>query len=434
MERMPTPAADVAHLLKRAGFAAPSAQVAQLSALSLDVIVDRLLDMSNSPGPLVVPEFDNAALSNWEKYTAFIQRWYDRMATTQMPIIEKMTVFWHNHFVSSADKSPDFLMWQQIALYRSHALGNLRQLTHAMAIDPAMLIYLDNRSNSKWGAQQNFARELMELFTMGVGNYTEAEVIEVARAWTGHGIIDDTNTYTFRPTWHDTGNKTIFGTTKNWDGPEVIDAIFTLPAKRLATARRIVTKLWTYFAHPNPPETVIAALANEFIAANFEIRPLLRALFLRPEFYSTTAKQGLVRSPVEWIVAVMKACRVTGLELHPEWYGRELGQQLTAPPNVNGWQSNAYWLGTSSMKARGDLATSLHWKLADLERHPLANIDALTPAAAVTQLLNYFDITVSSSTRTVLETFVTSSRSNKRAWNADAVLSLALLTPEFNLA
>jgi uncharacterized protein (DUF1800 family) len=439
---MATPAADVEHLLRRSGFRASSVQVAQLSALNLADVVNWVLDATRSPGALVVPELTDPAKSDWEKYLAYVHGWYDRMATTTFPIAEKMTIFWHNHFVSSAGKASMTAMFRQLTLYRANALGNVKTLTQAMAIDPAMLVYLDNATNTKYGAQQNFARELMELFTMGLTdaagnkNYTELDVIEVARAWTGYGIDWDTEEYLLRSNQHDTTNKKIFDITRNWDGPEVIDYIFTNSAKRTATARHLVKKLWTYFAHPDPAENVVADLAAVLVANSFEMMPLLKALFLRPEFYTTTAKQGLVRSPVEYIVASMQASKVTADEIHPEWFADEMGQQLIYPPSVDGWKWNEYWLSTSAVKARGDFATHMHWTLGsdEIKRHPLASNVGLTPAQVVTKLLTSMDLSVSSTTRVALERFVTSSRSNTRQWNEGMVLVLALLCPELNLA
>jgi uncharacterized protein (DUF1800 family) len=438
---MPTPAADVAHLLRRSGFSAPSTRVTELSALPLADIVDWVLDPMRADGPLVVPQLNDPALSQWEKYVAYLHAWYDRLAGANSPITEKMTIFWHNHFVSSSDKASHTAMFSQLALYRANALGNLPALTQAMALEPAMLIYLDNASNTKTGPQQNFARELMELFTMGIGNYTELDVIEVARAWTGYGIDWKTEKFLYRGDRHDNDLKTIFGVRKNWTGPDVIDAIFAMPDQRLATARFIVTKLWTYFAHPNPSETIVSQLAQVLMAANFEIRPLLRALFLRSDFYTDTAKQGLVRSPVEYIVATMHALRINADDLHPEWFHSQMGQELTSPPSVAGWKWNEYWLSTSALKTRGDFATHVHWKLGDLSRHPLGAISELawnepwpTPASAVTTLLTAMDVTVSAGTRLTLENFITNSRANNRHWNEDMALVLLLLCPEFNLA
>jgi uncharacterized protein (DUF1800 family) len=439
---MPTPAADVAHLLRRSGFRAESDRVTELAALSLTDVVNWVLDTTRSPGALVVPALSDPAMSDWEKYLAYTHAWYDRMATTTFPIAEKMTIFWHNHFVSSAGKASMKAMFRQLTLYRSNALGNMKTLAQAMAIDPAMLVYLDNATNTKYGAQQNFARELMELFTMGLTdaagnkNYSELDVIEVARAWTGYGIDWDTEEYLFRSNQHDTGNKKIFDITRNWDGPEVIDYIFTNSAKRSATARHIVKKLWTYFAHPNPPENVVTDLAAVFVANSFEMMPLLKALFLRPEFYTTAAKQGLVRSPVEYLVSSMQALKVTADEIHPEWFADEMGQQLIYPPSVDGWKWNEYWLSTTAVKARGDFATHAHWLLGsdEIKRHPLAAIDGMTPTQVVTTLLRSLDLSVSSTTKLALEHFVTNSRTNNRSWNQGMVLVLALLCPESNLA
>ena len=182
-----------------------------------------------------------------------------------------MTLFWSNHFVSSFDKVYDArAMWDQVQLYRSLALGNFRTLCHQMALTVAMLEYLDNATNAAGSPNQNFARELIELMTLGPGNYTEADVDASARAWTGHGIDDSVQPrrYVFRPTWHDNGTKTFFGTTKNWDGPAIIDEILDNPAKRTIMARFICRKLWGWFAYAKPADAVINGLADVFVANN----------------------------------------------------------------------------------------------------------------------------------------------------------------------
>ena len=143
-----------------------------------------------------------------------------------------------------------------------------------MAIQPAMLLYLDNDANVKGAPNQNFARELMELFLLGVGNYTEADIIASAQAWTGHGIDTTIRNYKFDPTEHDNTNKTFFGTTKNWNGPDIITEILTNPTKKVIAAKFITTKLWSFFAYPNPSDTLVSTLANVFTSSNWNIKSL----------------------------------------------------------------------------------------------------------------------------------------------------------------
>ena len=431
---MPTTVIQVRHLLRRTGYQATPTLVGELSTLDLPALVEWIL---NAAAALEVDpvEFSDPGKSDWEKQVAFIQQWYDRMATSSSPLVEKMTLFWHGHFVSSAEKV-GHLAWMvsQIRLYRQHAIGDFKVLTQAMALEPAMLEYLDNSSNTKYGAQQNFARELMELFTMGVGNYTETDVDEVARAWTGHGVDWDLMTYKYREARHDTGLKTIFGTEKRWTGPEVIDTILTRADKRDVVATFISKKLWGFFAHSNPPPAALQAIAAAFSASSLDIKTLLRTMFLRPEFYSDTAKNGMVRNPAEYVTAVLRATQMTAAELHPEWNDDNMGMRLLYPPNVAGWKTNGYFISTSAMAGRGDFAQQVHWALNKAGKHPLVDSTKQTPAALVALMASYLEVSFSPGTTTVLTNFITRTRTGQHKWTEPMLLPLAMLTPEFSVA
>jgi uncharacterized protein (DUF1800 family) len=452
---VPTPAADVAHLLRRAWFGGTKDQIATFSARNLADVVDEVLTTPLPPNdvPSPPPTLNDGVTSGWEQYVDLIEWWYDRMATSSTPIVEKMTFFWHGHFTSSHSAGFNInWTYDQNVLFRTRALGDMHLLTKEMAVQPMMLDYLNNRYNTKWGAQQNFARELMELFTMGIGadHYTEQDIIEVARAWTGHSIDWQTDKYLFRNYDHDTGNKSIFGVpAKNWDGPEVIDYIFTNSDKQLATARFMARKLWTFFAYPNPADTIVDELATIFITNNFMVKPLLRALFLRTEFYSPTAKNALVRSPVEYMVALMRALNVPANVIHPQWYGDKMGQAIFDPPNVAGWKNNAYWLTTSAMSARADLAMDMHWRMwgdkndpARANIHPLKHLEgemdrrnySKTPVQMVDLIESYLDVTFGSGTRQALVDFVTNTRAGQHRWTEPQLLVLALVAPEFHVS
>ena len=432
---MPTPATDVAHLLRRAAFGGTHAQIAALAQLDLVDVVHQVLDLANAPAVVPPASYGDPNVGAWTQLVDLMHWWLDRMATSPTPIIEKMALFWHGHFTSSQDTVNNVTwMYEQNSLFRRRALGDLHLLTQEMAIQPAMLEYLDNRSNTKYGAQQNFARELMELFTMGVGNYTEVDVAEVARAWTGHTITWPTVVYGFNASLHDTANKTIFGITKNWDGPEVIDAIFTLPTKRAAVATYLTTRLWTFFAYPNPSAALIAPLAAAFDAANFDIATAVRAMFLHPEFYSSTAKNALVRSPTEYVVAILRGTGLTAADIHPEWYDDRMGQALFYPPNVAGWKNNAYWLTTSTMAARADLADHVNQRLDTLKLHPLAASASMTVPQAVDAALGLLDVPVSIGTRAAMTDWLARTRAGQHRWTEKKLVILALLAPEFHVA
>jgi uncharacterized protein (DUF1800 family) len=245
---------DIIHLLRRTEFIARPARVTELTPLTLEAAVDNILDIAPNQ-PVNQPVYVHDSSSSWTQRLQFHDWWIDRMATAPRPFQEKMTLFWHGHFVTEWDpiERTDF-MAQSIDLYRTHALGMFRPFTHAMAKDTQMLTYLSNRFNVKGTPNENFGRELLELFTLGVGNYTEEDVLSCARAWTGHNL-NSANQYTFYPTKHDTGMKTFFGVSRNWDGPEIIDEILlNNTAKRLVSATYIARKVWEFLAYPNPAQ------------------------------------------------------------------------------------------------------------------------------------------------------------------------------------
>ena len=432
---MPTPLREVAHLLRRAGFGGTRTQIAELAALDRTALIDHVLDLTSAPVDTPPASVRNPSISGWDRYVDLCNWWYMRMATSPTPSIEKMTLFWHGHFTNNHFNTQN-AQWtyDQNALFRTHALGDLRILTQAMAVQPAMLSFLDNRSNVKGGAQNNFARELMELFTMGSGQYTENDVIEVGRAWTGHTVNDTTLSYEFKPEWHDDEPKTIFGITKNWNGPDVISEIFASPRKRAATARLVVMKLWSFFAYADAEDSIIRDLSAVFIMSGFNIASVLRAMFLRDEFYGPYALRALVRTPTEYIVAVLRGTGMSADELHAEWYAERMGQSLFNPPNVKGWGSGQYWLTTTAMGARAQLVERIDWTLAARNAHPLVNRYDLTPASLVDLAATIIDVDMTLDTRTALTEFVTQTRAGHNGWTEPHLLTLTLLAPEFHVS
>ncbi len=432
--------ADIAHLLRRTEFVAKPARVTELAALSLAAAVDNVLDFGPNgsptvPASLAVHDPDNG----WEQYVAAVDWWLDAMKSRPRPMQEKMTLFWHGHFVSSwfdgIGRSDH--MTHQNQLYRTQALGNFRTLTQAMALEPAMLVYLNNADNRKEAPNQNFARELMELFTLGIGNYTESDVEAAAQAWTGYNADWPAYQYQFFPTRHDNGNKTFFGTTKNWNGPGIIDEILRdNPAKKQVAARFIVNKLWDFFAHPGGPAPVIDALTTVFLNSDLDVRTLMRALLVRPEFYGTTTKQGLVRTPVEWMVAIMHATGLTPDELGASWIGERMGQSVFNPPNVAGWKHNSYWLNTSALSGRAQVARGVTWRLRNNDG--FSNLASMSTSAAVDYVAAYFNIApLSVTTRNALIAAQQAERTANGAsgwWAATNLLTMAMLTPEMHMA
>jgi uncharacterized protein (DUF1800 family) len=220
-----------------------------------------------------------------------------------LPLAERMTLFWHNHFVSAQDKVPyPQLLLQQDLLLRRDALGHFGDMLHAVAKDPAMLIYLDGAGNRKERANENFAREVMELFTLGEGHYTQQDVSQAARAYTGWSVDPDTEQYVWRANFHDYGEKTVFGRTGNFDGDTLLDMLLA----RAQTATFITAKLWREFVSPSPDPAQLAPIADAFGASDYDIKVALRGLFLSDAFWASGNRATLVKSPAEFVVGTLR--------------------------------------------------------------------------------------------------------------------------------
>jgi len=432
-------AANVAHLLRRAGFGATNAEVATLAAQPWATIVDQLLDFSSAPADAQPAFLTDSTKGDWEKEYLLQQWWLDRMATSTTPLQEKLTLFWHGHFATANYKVSDMLlMYRQNALFRAGAAGNFRDLVHSMSLQPAMLIWLDNDPNVKGSPNENFARELMELFTLGVGNYSQADVVASARAWTGHNTLDgDRTQYHFYPDRHDTDPKTFMGVTQNWDGPDIIDYILGGSATSKQTAAEfIATKMWTFFAYPDPEPAVVTSLAASFLANDLSVHDLVRAIFMHPNFVSPKAMTGLVRTPAEWVAASMRVVGLTAPDANPQWFMDDMGQTLFEPPNVSGWRPNDYWLTTSRLWARANWARYIIWR--NDVQNSLSDITAMTVPDAIQRGFDFFGIdTPSAHTRAKLEAWLTKQRADTHAWTNWTfinLLTLLMLSPEFNLA
>lgn len=425
---------DVALLLRRSGFfSAPDAIDALLGEPSWAAVVDRVLDTSANPAETIPPEVADPNTPLVPAIIAGTRYWMDRMVTSPTPIVEKVAFFWHGVLTSAVPNPSMAQVFAQIATWRARGLGDVHDLMQAMAVDPAMLDYLDNADNRKASPNENFARELMELFTMGNFSYTEEDVVGMARAWTGHNLQYATGQYVFRPTQHDDGPKTIFGITRNWDGPETITEIVR-GSKQPVCARYLAGRLWSSFVAPDPPDALLDELRDAFIAAGMDVRELLRVIFRRPEFRSPDTRTALVRSPVEWEVAIVAATGVTLDALGIASYQQRLGQVLYRPPNVSGWRQNRAWISSSAMWAKGEIATNLQAALASA-----GTFDAwasLPVADAVAAAFDRFGVDApSAATRAHLEAFVAAERAAGRGAVAPATLGAVMtLTPDFQLA
>jgi len=434
---------DAAHLLRRAGFGGTLAEINALAGQDRAAAVENLF---SAPVPADVPpaNFSDSSASDWDRWVALTQWWYERMISSTNPLVEKMTLFWHGHFCSAQDKVGNvLLMYQQNAMFRANALGNFRALAHAVGRDPAMLFYLDNDPNVKGVQNENFARELWELFTLGIGNYTQDDIVASAKAWTGHGVTPwpGPYSYQFTDSEHDHSQKTIFGQTHDWDGDDVLDLTLADQAqgislavdKRGVSARFIAKKLWTFFAYPNPDPSLVNLVADAFVANAWDVTSALRVIFNHDAFYSTTAKQGLVRSPAEFMAACMKYSGIGPADAHPEWYADQMGQELFNPPDVSGWKNNAYWISAAGFWARASFVRDLTWQASS--KKILLDTRSMTVPAAVQAILDEFALTtVTPTTRTALQGWLTAERAAHGWAERVNLFTLVMLTPDFQLA
>jgi uncharacterized protein (DUF1800 family) len=282
------------------------------------------------------------------------QWWLWEMLTTSHPLAERMTLFWHNHFATSQQKVVrSMAMWNQHQLLRANALGSFATMLHGMVRDPALLAYLDNANSRKEAPNENLARELLELFTLGEAStskaYSEADIKEAARALTGYSIEPDTGAFVFRPRIHDTGSKTIFGKTGNVDGDGLVDLILTEPQ----TARYIVGKLWLEFVSPTPNPAVIAKAADAFRQGKYDVSAALRVLLLSDEFWAASNRGSLIKSPIDLLVGVARQFQFA-ISQPDVLVNRSagLGQNLLMPPNVKGWPGGAQWINATTLLER----------------------------------------------------------------------------------
>jgi len=356
-------------LLTRAGFAPNAAEAAEFALLTREAAVERLLagvrTAAVTPAPAwiderLVPPRELRAMGD-EQRKAELQKqirmglelrgwWLREMVATPSPLTERMTLFWHNHFVSAQPKVRYAqLMYRQNALLRVHALGRFDDLLHAIAKDPAMLIYLDVATSRRGAPNENFAREVMELFTLGEGNYGEHDIKEAARAFTGWSIDPAAGTFVFRRLLHDGGEKTVFGRSGRFDGDAVLDILL---AQR-STAEFIVGKLWREFVSPVPDAERVRAIAAQFRTSGWRIDGVVRSLLLQPEVVERDDDNALVKSPVELVVGFI---RQSGGQLSAPVPAAValagMGQNLFSPPNVRGWPGGVAWINTQTLLSR----------------------------------------------------------------------------------
>lgn len=373
---------DCALLYRRAGFGATAAELDQAVAVGWTATVDRLLrstgtgtdpGLAATPTPHLTPAAQYASKDERKdpKVRAVIRTehglltrwWLDRMTAVREPWPEKLAWFWHGHFATSIEKvrSPALMLTQHTTI-RQLGDGPFNPLLQAMTVDPAMMVWLDGRTNRTGHPNENYARECMELFALGQGRYSETDVRELARCFTGW-VIDSTGAVQQRSARTDSGPKTLFGSTAPLTTQQAVDAMVARPD----CPRFLAARAWSRFGVPVAADDPVLQPLISALGPNRDLAALWRALLTHPELLSPTARTGLVKQPVEWLVGVLRILGLRAKEVPTAVPTlTALGQVPFAPPSVGGWPENYAWLSTSSALVRIRFALTVA-ALADLQ-------------------------------------------------------------------
>ena len=467
-----------AHLLRRFGLGASEAELDYyLQSGGINGAIAKLLDYESvdEAFPFVIDDMANQ--KDQVKMPGVQAWWLMRLVMTRRPLQEKMTLFWHDHFATSASKvNGPMLMYTQNEILRRNATGGFREMLGEVSRDPAMLYWLDNQYNVKGKPNENFAREVMELFTLGIGHYTEKDIQEAARAFTGwtfgrrRGARAQQNApknaaFYFNEDEHDDGVKTVLGKTGNLDGEAVLDVLCENPQ----TAKYVATKVWEWFAYPKPEQAIIDRLANTFRVSRLNIRTLVQAVMESPEFYSDKAVRAIYKNPVDFVVPPVRQLGFGQLLSQVKEAGGEaraqvgsvrgvqlsmksMGMDLLFPPDVAGWMNGAEWITSATMIERIKFADRIYGQApAGLKgQKGGANVnlrytayavlhDTPTPDSAVRRLLSLYDAPVKADKLPALVAAankasggqITQANANV---TAAAVTRLIFGTPEFQFA
>ncbi|MCI0541645.1 MAG: DUF1800 family protein [Verrucomicrobiales bacterium] len=374
--------AKARHLLVRAGFGGSPQEVEKLCAMGLYKAVDHLVEFYRQPAPGAafdpVPplpvdpleaklrvEFMTGRVAGARRSVERGQVgrlrnwWLQRMVESPRPLQEKLTLFWHGHFANQdAVVQNSYAMYRQNQFFREHAAGNFGGLLYGIVHDPSMIRYLDNNKNVKGEPNENLAREIMELFSLGLDQgYTEKDIAEAARALTGYNYDDSTGGFRFLYSKHDTTDKTIFGQTGPWTGDDLVRLILDKPE----TARFIARKLWEFFAYTDPNADTVEPLATVLRGNRYALEPMLKNLFLSEEFYSPRAMGNQIKSPVELVVGLLRDLGVKQIPNYGVLDGaiQQMGMRLLEPPDVKGWRYGRSWISSQRLFVRYNTVADL---------------------------------------------------------------------------
>ena len=379
LPRTPWDQAAAAHLLRRAAFGGRPEEAEGLAAAGLEGAVDRVLADNGRglPSPPVTDPAEErrrrelrralrseepAARREFGAYNQAMRETFDALRTWWLECMraggagarEKLTLFWHGHFATSQTKVRcNHLMLGQNETFRRLGTGPFGALCTAMVRDPAMLVWLDGRQSHGKAPNENFAREMLELFTLGEGHYSEEDIREAARCFTGWTVNPANGRSVFAPRRHDQGRKKLFGQAGKFGAEDATEVICAQPR----CAEFLAAKLWEFYAYPRPEPALVKSLAAHYRKTGLHTGELLRMIFTHPEFYSPRARATQIKSPVQWMV---QAARETGRQLLPPGVAlplaAELGQNLFMPPSVKGWDGGAAWVNSATMIRRSNTA------------------------------------------------------------------------------
>lgn len=342
----------VEHLLRRASFGATPEELNYYKELGFEGAVDELTSPEKIKNDklddiLSKQDFDFTDLGDAKRW------WIYRMAYSKRPLEEKMTLFWHGHFATSNAKVGNpYLMYQQNELFRRNALGDFQQMLVEVSKDPAMIIWLDNQQNRKGKPNENYAREIMELFTMGIGNYTEADIKEAARAFTGWAAPSG---FYFNKKQHDSGDKTFLGQKGAFNGEDICAILANKPA----TAKYMSRKLISFLAYDDPDDDTVERISDVYLKNDRNIRAVVKAILLDKSFRTNKTYHGKIKSPVELVIGTVKSLQVQKLDGDLSALMARMGQNLFEPPNVKGWDGGMAWIATDTMMERFNYAARI---------------------------------------------------------------------------
>ena len=462
-----------AHLLNRAAFGGSPEEIEAVRRAGLEQTVAQLLDPPNEP-----EEIEDSG-KRWDEPHDLRQRrrekrrlkkepdgramlrkarreerdeigdlrywWLTRMRDTRAPLLEKMTLFWHGHFATSAQKVKNaYWMAQQNQTLRRYALGNFRTLLKAVSRDPAMMLYLDVARSRRGHPNENWAREVMELFTVGIGNYSKEDIRESARAFTGYRLDLTNQEFRYLRFLHDGGPKRFMGRTGDFSGDDILDLIVAQPACPEFIAR----KLCRFFVEDEPAPGMVRAVADLLRGSDFELRPVLRALLTSADFHSERVVRSQIKSPVQFLV---QSCKLLETELPGRRAAnvalRQLGQVPLAPPNVKGWDGGKSWITTSTLLFRynftnylingtngeSDLAPGLERAPLDLSKIIPADLRE-KPEELIAQLgRRLYQTSLGAKPRQTFLTYLKTQGTDRSDQTMRRLLHLMMSTPQYQL-